>query len=460
MTEIPKLKFSEAITTKRMFFFSFQSIISGFLFGMWGQIQYFAASVLLIPAVFIPLIYLVYSIVDAVNDPIIGYLADKSKRFTSKYGKRFIWIMVGVGIGPIILVFNFIQISSSTTISVIWLMIMMGVYETFMTSFEINHNALFPDLFRVAKDRRKLTIIGAILGGSITILIGGLVPSLINFTGYFTTVIIISIITYICVIPYSLGIREPTEMRIFRAELDKTERGTSPVREIVKRVFKDKNWMAITIAVFCWSIAGACWLYGLNFFVTHNLGLEIGSTAIPLIMVNLIGILSAPIWTWIAKKIGVRRAYIIGMICVIITDFAFIFATNILDVIILFTLAGFGYGATFGVITRLLEAQGIDNAAINSGKREEGSYMGILRIFTAFSYFFQTIIFSIVSGITRYNAALGIGNNDFAKFGLKFQMSIIPMIILLIGTLIFIFMYKISKEDAIANKIKLEEMNL
>ncbi|MFX1429268.1 MAG: MFS transporter [Promethearchaeota archaeon] len=460
MTEIPKLKFSEAITTKRMFFFSFQSIISGFLFGMWGQIQYFAASVLLIPAVFIPLIYLVYSIVDAVNDPIIGYLADKSKRFTSKYGKRFIWIMVGVGIGPIILVFNFIQISSSTTISVIWLMIMMGVYETFMTSFEINHNALFPDLFRVAKDRRKLTIIGAILGGSITILIGGLVPSLINFTGYFTTVIIISIITYICVIPYSLGIREPTEMRIFRAELDKTERGTSPVREIVKRVFKDKNWMAITIAVFCWSIAGACWLYGLNFFVTHNLGLEIGSTAIPLIMVNLIGILSAPIWTWIAKKIGVRRAYIIGMICVIITDFAFIFATNILDVIILFTLAGFGYGATFGVITRLLEAQGIDNAAINSGKREEGSYMGILRIFTAFSYFFQTIIFSIVSGITRYNAALGIGNSDFAKFGLKFQMSIIPMIILLIGTLIFIFMYKISKEDAIANKIKLEEMNL
>ena len=86
--------------------------------------------------------------------------------------------------------------------------------------------------------------------------------------------------------------------------------------------------------------------------------------------------------------------------------------------------------------------------------------MGVLRIFTAFSYFLQTVIFAIVSGITGYDAALGTGNTDFAKFGLKFQMSIIPVIILLIGTLIFIFKYKISKEDAIANKIKLEELNL
>jgi GPH family glycoside/pentoside/hexuronide:cation symporter len=460
MSEPPKMKFSDAITTKRMFFFSFQGIISGFLFGMWGQIQYFAAAVLLIPTTIIPLIYLVYSIVDAINDPIIGYLADKSKRFTSKFGKRFLWIMIGVGIGPILLVFNFIQISTSITTSVIWLIIMMGVYETFMTSFEINHNALFPDLFREANHRRKLTIIGAALGGVITILAGGLIPSLIDSVDYFTTVIIIVIIAYICVIPYSFGIREPPEMRSFRAELDKNERGTSTVREVIKRVFKDKNWMAITIAVFCWSVAGACWIYGLNFYITHNLGLEIGSTSIPLMMVYLVSILVAPLWTWIAKKIGVRKAYILGMLCVIITDFAFILVRNINDVIILFTFAGIGYGATFGVITRLLQAQGIDNAAVTSGKREEGSYAGILRIFTAFSYFLQTIIFAIVSGITGYDASLGTGNTDFAKFGLQFQMSIIPMIILLIGTIVFIFMYKISKEDAIANKIKLEEMNL
>ncbi len=69
MTESQKFKFSESITTWRMIAFSLQAIIGGLLFGMWGQVQYFAASVLLIPSTVIPLIYLVYSIVDGINDP-------------------------------------------------------------------------------------------------------------------------------------------------------------------------------------------------------------------------------------------------------------------------------------------------------------------------------------------------------------------------------------------------------
>ena len=48
---------------------------------------------------------------------------------------------------------------------------------------------------------------------------------------------------------------------------------------------------------------------------------------------------------------------------------------------------------------------------------------------------------SIVSGITGYNADDPLTHTDAAKFGLIFQMSIIPMIIFIIGTLAFIFMY-------------------
>jgi Na+/melibiose symporter-like transporter len=83
-----------------------------------------------------------------------------------------------------------------------------------------------------------------------------------------------------------------------------------------------------------------------------------------------------------------------------------------------------------------------------------------LRVFSAFSYFFQTLIFAIVAIFSGYNPALGTRNSEIAKFGLKLQMSIIPMIILLIGAIIFVLMYKISKEDAIKNKEKLIEMGL
>ena len=49
MAESLKIKYSEKITTKRALFFSLSNVISGFLFTMWGQIQFFAAVVLLIP---------------------------------------------------------------------------------------------------------------------------------------------------------------------------------------------------------------------------------------------------------------------------------------------------------------------------------------------------------------------------------------------------------------------------
>ncbi|MFX1573817.1 MAG: MFS transporter [Promethearchaeota archaeon] len=460
MSESLKMKFSDGITTTKMVFFTLQGIVGGFLFGMWGQIQFFAASVLLIPQITITLIYLVYSIVDGINDPIIGYLADKSKRFTSRFGKRFPWIMIGATCGPIFLVMCFLQISSDITVSIIWLLVMMAIYETFMTSFEINHNSLFPDLFREDFHRNRVIVIGAILGGIITILAGGLIPILINSIGYLITTITLVIIAYIILIPYSYGIREPKEMKEFRAKLDITERGSSPVKEVVRRVFKDKNWMGVIIAGFCWSVAGACFLYGLNFFVVDNLGLEIGATALPLMMVYFVGFALAPLWVWISTKIGNKNAFIIGMSLNITGYLLLVLVTNLWSVILVFAFCGIGFSATSGVIYGLLRAEGLDNAAVNSGKREEGSYTGILKIFTAFSYFFQTLIFAIISGITGYDPNLGTGNTNFAKFGLKFQMSIIPMIILIIGTIAFIILYRLSKEDAKANKVKLEEIGL
>ncbi len=130
------------------------------------------------------------------------------------------------------------------------------------------------------------------------------------------------------------------------------------------------------------------------------------------------------------------------------------------SVILVFTFQGIGFSATSGVIYGLLRAEGIDNATINSGKREEGSFTSVWKFFTAFSYFFQTLIFAIVLGITGYDPDPRTGSSNAAKFGLIFQISIIPMVIFLIGIIAFALMYKISKEKAAENKVKVEEMGL
>ena len=73
---------------------------------------------------------------------------------------------------------------------------------------------------------------------------------------------------------------------------------------------------------------------------------------------------------------------------------------------------------------------------------------------------FQALIFAIVSANTGYIPARGKNQTELAKFGLKLQMSLIPLFIILIGIIIFIHFYNITKDIALANKKKLLEMRL
>lgn len=480
MTESSKAKYSEKITNKRILFYTLSGPISGLLFGFWGNIQFFAASLLLIPQFTITLIYLIYSIVDSSNDPILGYLTDRSKRYTAKYGKRFPWIMIGVVGGPIFLILCFVQVAvikvdingvvqnpEAVILTSVWLIIIMCTYETFMTLYEVSNSALYPDLFREQYQRRKVNAYSGIIGGIVTIVQAIFFPIIIavfggetSKTAFLGAVIIVVVIAYLLVLLYSKGVRESKEMKAFRVELDNAGKSTSSVNEIVVRVFKDKNWMAIVIAFFCWSIAGACIMMGLNFFVVHNLGLGIGYTAFPLLAASVVGVVFAPIWMKIAKKIGVRKAYLFSIILNSVMYFLIFFVKDIVGLTLVYAFGGIGISANYGVIFGLATAEAIDNAALKSGKREEGSYFGILRIFSAYSYVIQAFIFATVSSFTGYNAAFGANQTDLAKLGLNIQMSLIPMVINIIGVIFLVLMYKISKADAEANKEKLIEMGL
>ncbi|MFX1538197.1 MAG: MFS transporter [Promethearchaeota archaeon] len=352
-------------------------------------------------------------------------------------------------------------------IAAVWLTIMMCTYETFLTLSEINYASLTPDLFREVEDRTKvggirmfMTVIGNITAALlITPVIGGLGGET-SKTAYLITALIIAVISYILIIPFSRGVREPEEMKELRARLDKEKKPTLSVKKTAIRVFKDKNWMAIVIAFFLWATAGSCMTAGMNFFVIHSLGLGIEVTAIPALVASIVVIISIPLWVSLTRRIGTKKAYIIGFIFLAITYLAFFFVTDLLGIIIVYAFGGIGYAAGWGIVFTVIQAEAIDNAAVKTGIREEGSYIGILRIFSAFSYSFQTLIFAIVSGITGYNPAFETAQTEFAKFGLKFQMSIIPLAIILIAIIIFVLMYKITKEDAEINREKLLEMGL
>jgi len=425
------------------------------------------------------IVFFIYSLNNGLNDPFIGYLCDRSKRFTRKYGKRFPWIFLGALLSPIMVLLIFVPVSTikvdvdgnvinmdAAIIASIWLCFILCIQETFGTIRTVNGNALGVDMFRDAKQRAKVGGISTIMSITGMLIATGFLPIILAIFGgaddpnaYLSMVIVIVIFIFILTMPYLWAVREPDEMKKFRAELDELGKSSSPFLKMIPRVLTDKNWMAIIIAYLGWATAMTCTFTGINFYVMHALGLGVQYTVMPLLLACLIAIVSAPIWIKISKKIGASKTYLIGLIIACLPHFAFYFVGDLTGAIIVFAMGGLGYGANntlFGVVS----AQAIDKASIKTGIREEASYQGIFLVFSAFSRFFQTLIFTIVAIATGYVASRGANQTNIAKWGLNLQMSWLPLIILAIGTIVYALLYNISDEQARLNKEKLIEMGL
>jgi len=121
---------------------------------------------------------------------------------------------------------------------------------------------------------------------------------------------------------------------------------------------------------------------------------------------------------------------------------------------------GIVWGGNWGIVNKMVQAQAIDNATVTNGKREEASYAGIFRVFSAFTYFFQSLIFVVVWTLTGYTPEKRANQTELARLGLKLNVSLIPAALAVVSILIFAFMYTITEEKALINKQKLVEMGL
>ncbi|MFX1445977.1 MAG: MFS transporter, partial [Promethearchaeota archaeon] len=347
-----------------------------------------------------------------------------------------------------------------------WILFVIVIYDAFQTIYELSIHSLSVDMFRDQEQRVKLSTFSHILAGIGSILMWIFIPTILGIYGgetnpnaYLVMTLIIVFTILIMAIPHVWSVREPEEMKELRARLNKEGKSFSPPKEVMIRALKDRNWSGFIIAYVTWIVEIGCVTVGLGFYLVDGLGLPITMIGLPVITFLVVGFAVVPLWMKLAKILGLRKTYFYALIITAISTASFIFGINYTLLIILAAIGGIGHGGQ-GVILQAIYSEAIDNATLKSGKREESSYVGIMRFFSATAIFWQVLIFAIVGTITGYDPALGTKNSNFAKFGLILQMSLIPAAIMVISSLIFFKLYTITKEIAIENKKKLIELNL
>ena len=97
---------------------------------------------------------LVFSVWDAVNDPLFGYLSDRTR---TPWGRRRPWLFVGL---PFLLLAFYLTFSVPGPFlqgpALFWYCLgVILLFETFAALTWVNHAALFPELFRKEEERAR-----------------------------------------------------------------------------------------------------------------------------------------------------------------------------------------------------------------------------------------------------------------------------------------------------------------
>ena len=213
----------------------------------------FYFSLVKLPTQTISIVFILWSIFNALNDPILGSLSDRTKTKKFGGGRRRPWIVAMLIPLPAVMFFLFTPPLGNQTLSAIYFLFIICLFDTFYTAYSLNHTSLYPEMFvtdkareEVGATRRILMVIGLIIA---FVLPGIIINDLtfkhedpITFTQYKITGIIFGVLILITMLIHlKFGIKEPSF-----DELKKKE--TLSFWDSIKLTLKNKKFIVFILA--------------------------------------------------------------------------------------------------------------------------------------------------------------------------------------------------------------------
>lgn len=386
------------------------------------------------------LAFVAWGIWNAINDPLLGALSDRTKH-KGKLGKRKFYLVISAFPLCLMMVLLF---TVPAQIEFIYFVFIIFLFEFVYTLFDVNVNAIFPEMFPNEEERASVNIFAkgftlvAVIFAAIlpTLIISPLVP-LTNSPAevariksmYIMAGIILAVITAVLTIPFLLyGIDE-------KEELEEQFEKRPAFFESLKVTLSNKTFIKFTIGNmmiwYCFSVL----LTVFPLYAVFVLGIEQESflVGIILMLALLSSALFIPVQRKIGAKIGMRNGMMLGLTIWIITLFPLLLLSkgDAWIAMIVFASIGFGLSSALFYID-ILHGDVIDQDSLKHGVRRSASYYGINalihRISTILSITTIALVFS-GAGWAGYDPNPGVD----VIIGLKLLMFVFPAIALTIS---------------------------
>jgi len=377
---------------------------------------------------------------DYVNDPIIGFLSDRTR---TRWGRRRPFLLFGAIPFALSFILLWLSPNFSQTGLIIYYSLGYVVYEAMATVVYMPYYALTPELTEDYDERTQLTSFRMFFNilGSLTayifpmMVIKSMVPA--NSQRVILMGVIAGAIAATPLLGVFLGTREKSEhIRDKKPKLIPS----------LKAAFKNRPF------VFAAGIYLLTWMTilvvetNLLIYIKYIIGREEQSTII-MASIFVTAILALPLWNWAAKHWNKRLAYILGIAFWAVVMIVLILVsaeTPFWIILVLCILAGIGVSAA-QVLPWSIIPDAIEWDEWKTYERHEGMFYSLITLMGKIANSISVPLSLVILELTGYQAASAV-QPDSALLGIRLLIGPIPAL-LLTGGIVFAVFYPLSRRQ-------------
>jgi GPH family glycoside/pentoside/hexuronide:cation symporter len=357
-----------------------------------------------LPAQWFATALFIYSIYDAANNPVLGYISDRTK---SRWGRRIPYILFGAAPYAILFFLLFSAPFNGTTQPVALLtyfLIVSFLWEGVSTAVGTGYYSLLPEMFRGYSERTSVAVTMNIVQ-TVGLLVAFAVPPLIygsEALGGFGWPLMALIFGLITIAVFYIGVRGMFEHpESVRAE-------SVPLGQALRATFLNRSFVTVVLAQTFRFVGTDALVAGVAFYTKYSIQVDEWVTSAILAVAFITS--AAALWFWrklIAERFEARTTLVIANAVMAVSVVPLALARSATGAII--GAAGLGLGlAGLILMGDVIVADVIDEDETRTGQRREGMYFGMSKFIMTLAGSIVALVFNFIVVTFGYNEALSV----------------------------------------------------
>ena len=459
---------------KRKLAFASADIFGGGSFNIINFLYaYFLARTVSIDPIHIGIIVLVARIWDAITDPLMGHISDRTN---SKLGKRRVYLVFASPFILISMYFLFFPYAFSTySLRVVAALLSYLVFSTVQTSVMIPYYSLSSE---ISRDYQKRAVFNSyrlgfsIFSSILCVAVPGIIVGLFETeaTGYQVMSLTFGLVFALSVLITGLFAREEIKTSPVKNKLD--------VKEMVKplglRPFRQYLGMFLVLQMSMAIMSGLFFFY-VDFYIVKDQTFLGNSSMVGMISAALMfsmQIVALPIYLKMIEKKGKTFAYRFGSYLWIVTALViFLIPANVNPLILYLIAALMGLGISGpGLVPHTMYGDVVDAGQLKFKNRLDGQMSGFTNFINKIAQGLGLAFVMFLLGIANFKENPLVGEAireqpESALLMIKIIMALTPLVFMSVGIFIS-FKYKIDAKkqkeikEAIEKQINVHEIAL